>query len=111
MELTEVLPWLFPVLVDQQQSHYYCEQGGAAVMSQIDNIFIQVRARLRSEGIKLWEEPYYSEDLGSIEAAMEVGFQQIREFKLNTNSGELNHVGKLVKKSHYSDLHVRRLVF
>ncbi|XP_017109096.2 NEDD8 ultimate buster 1 [Drosophila bipectinata] len=40
-------------------------------MSQIDNIFIQVRARLRSEGIKLWEEPYYSEDLGSIEAAME----------------------------------------
>ncbi|KAH8344627.1 hypothetical protein KR067_001670 [Drosophila pandora] len=40
-------------------------------MSQIDNIFIQVRARLRSEGIKLWEEPYYSEDLGCIEAAME----------------------------------------
>ncbi|XP_068154466.1 NEDD8 ultimate buster 1 [Drosophila tropicalis] len=40
-------------------------------MSHIDNIFIQVRARLQAENIKLWEEPYYSEELGSIEAAME----------------------------------------
>nr|XP_016937292.1 NEDD8 ultimate buster 1 [Drosophila suzukii] len=40
-------------------------------MSHLDNIFIQVRARLQSEGVKLWEEPYYSEDLGSIEGALE----------------------------------------
>ncbi|XP_044248911.1 NEDD8 ultimate buster 1 [Drosophila takahashii] len=40
-------------------------------MSNLDNIFIQVRARLQSEGVKLWEEPYYSEDLGSIEGALE----------------------------------------
>lgn len=41
-------------------------------MSQIDNIFNQVRALLQSQGVKLWEEPYYSEELGSIEAAIEV---------------------------------------
>ncbi|XP_017056314.1 NEDD8 ultimate buster 1 [Drosophila ficusphila] len=40
-------------------------------MSHLDNILIQVRARLQSEGVKLWEEPYYSEDLGSIEGALE----------------------------------------
>ncbi|XP_030379452.1 NEDD8 ultimate buster 1 [Scaptodrosophila lebanonensis] len=40
-------------------------------MSQMDNIFIQIRARLQQQGIRLWEEPYYSEGLGSIEAAME----------------------------------------
>ncbi|KAH8344529.1 hypothetical protein KR084_005944 [Drosophila pseudotakahashii] len=40
-------------------------------MSNLDNIFIQVRSRLQSEGVKLWEEPYYSEDLGSIEGALE----------------------------------------
>ncbi|TDG39228.1 hypothetical protein AWZ03_014349 [Drosophila navojoa] len=40
-------------------------------MSQIDNIFNQVRARLQSQGIKLWEEPYYSDGLGSIEASIE----------------------------------------
>ncbi|XP_017125496.1 NEDD8 ultimate buster 1 isoform X1 [Drosophila elegans] len=40
-------------------------------MSDLDNIFINVRARLQSEGVKLWEEPYYSEELGSIEGALE----------------------------------------
>ncbi|KAH8380854.1 hypothetical protein KR200_008434 [Drosophila serrata] len=40
-------------------------------MSHIDNIFTQVRARLQAEGVKLWEEPYFSEGLGCIEAAME----------------------------------------
>ncbi|KAH8252630.1 hypothetical protein KR032_000871 [Drosophila birchii] len=40
-------------------------------MSHIDNIFTQVRARLQSEGVKLWEEPYFSEGLGCIEGAME----------------------------------------
>lgn len=41
-------------------------------MSQIDNIFNQVRALLQRQGVKLWEEPYYSEGLGSIEASIEV---------------------------------------
>lgn len=41
-------------------------------MSQIENIFNQVRARLQSQGIKLWEEPYYSDGLGSIEASIDV---------------------------------------
>lgn len=41
-------------------------------MSQIDNIFNQVRLLLQSQSIKLWEEPYYSEDLGSIEASIEL---------------------------------------
>ncbi|EDW65646.1 NEDD8 ultimate buster 1 [Drosophila virilis] len=40
-------------------------------MSQIDNIFNQVRARLQAQSIKLWEEPYYSEGVGSIEASIE----------------------------------------
>ncbi|KAH8382832.1 hypothetical protein KR009_005504 [Drosophila setifemur] len=40
-------------------------------MSQIDNTFIKLRARLRERDIKLWEEPYYSEGVGSIEAEME----------------------------------------
>ncbi|KAH8409075.1 hypothetical protein KR009_006286 [Drosophila setifemur] len=41
-------------------------------MSSIDNLFLQVRSRLQSEAIKLWEEPFYSEEFGSIEGAMEV---------------------------------------
>ncbi|KAL7744191.1 hypothetical protein ACLKA6_009164 [Drosophila palustris] len=41
-------------------------------MSHIDNIFNQVRALLQSQSIKLWEEPYYSEGLGSIEASIEL---------------------------------------
>nr|NP_001259756.1 uncharacterized protein Dmel_CG15445, isoform H [Drosophila melanogaster]NP_608436.4 uncharacterized protein Dmel_CG15445, isoform F [Drosophila melanogaster]NP_728390.1 uncharacterized protein Dmel_CG15445, isoform A [Drosophila melanogaster]NP_728391.3 uncharacterized protein Dmel_CG15445, isoform E [Drosophila melanogaster]NP_728392.2 uncharacterized protein Dmel_CG15445, isoform G [Drosophila melanogaster]AOQ11985.1 CG15445-RA [synthetic construct]AAF50848.2 uncharacterized protein Dme len=40
-------------------------------MSQNDNLLIQIRALLQSDGEKLWEEPYYSEDLGSIEGALE----------------------------------------
>ncbi|KAH8303942.1 hypothetical protein KR044_000408 [Drosophila immigrans] len=40
-------------------------------MTQIDNVFTQVRALLQSQGIKLWEEPYYNEELGSIEASIE----------------------------------------
>ncbi|KAH8416841.1 hypothetical protein KR222_007420 [Zaprionus bogoriensis] len=41
-------------------------------MSQFDNLFSQVRALLQSQGVKLWEEPYYSEGLGSIEVALEL---------------------------------------
>ncbi|KAH8386634.1 hypothetical protein KR093_001610 [Drosophila rubida] len=41
-------------------------------MTQIDNVFTQVRALLQSQSVKLWEEPYYNEELGSIEAAIEL---------------------------------------
>ncbi|KAH8330614.1 hypothetical protein KR067_005656 [Drosophila pandora] len=40
-------------------------------MSQIDNTFIRLRARLRERNIKLWEEPYYFEGVGSIESEMD----------------------------------------
>lgn len=40
-------------------------------MSHIDNIIIQVRARLQLLGIKLWEEPYYFADIGSIESEID----------------------------------------
>ncbi|KAH8304916.1 hypothetical protein KR018_004642 [Drosophila ironensis] len=40
-------------------------------MSQIDNTFIQLRARLRELDIKLWMEPYYFEGVGSIESEMD----------------------------------------
>jgi len=40
-------------------------------MSQINNIFIKLRARLRERDIKLWEEPYYFEEVGSIESEMD----------------------------------------
>ncbi|XP_014102311.1 NEDD8 ultimate buster 1 isoform X1 [Bactrocera oleae] len=40
-------------------------------MSHIDNVIIQVRARLQLLGIKLWEEPYYFSDIGSIESEID----------------------------------------
>ncbi|KAM7348693.1 NEDD8 ultimate buster 1 isoform 2-T2 [Cochliomyia hominivorax] len=40
-------------------------------MSQIDNIIIQVRARLQLLGIKLWLEPYYYEGVGCVEEEIE----------------------------------------
>ncbi|KAH8363681.1 hypothetical protein KR084_013010 [Drosophila pseudotakahashii] len=40
-------------------------------MSQINNTFIKLRSRLRERDIKLWEEPYYFEGVGSIETEME----------------------------------------
>ncbi|XP_016974421.1 NEDD8 ultimate buster 1 [Drosophila rhopaloa] len=40
-------------------------------MSQIDNTFIKLRARLRDRDIKLWEEPYYFDGVGSIESEMD----------------------------------------
>lgn len=40
-------------------------------MTQIDNTFIKLRARLRERDIKLWEEPYYLEGVGSIESEMD----------------------------------------
>ncbi|XP_017052858.2 NEDD8 ultimate buster 1 [Drosophila ficusphila] len=40
-------------------------------MSQIDNTFIKLRARLREQDIKLWEEPYYFEGVGSIDSEMD----------------------------------------
>ncbi|XP_065364111.1 NEDD8 ultimate buster 1-like [Calliphora vicina] len=40
-------------------------------MSQIDNIIIQVRARLQLLGIKLWLEPYYYDGVGCVEEEIE----------------------------------------
>ncbi|XP_068156814.1 NEDD8 ultimate buster 1 [Drosophila tropicalis] len=40
-------------------------------MSEIDNTFVKLRARLRELDIKLWEEPYYYEEVGSIESEMD----------------------------------------
>ncbi|XP_022209871.2 NEDD8 ultimate buster 1 [Drosophila obscura] len=40
-------------------------------MSHIDNNLIKVRELLRERNIKLWEEPYYTEGLGSIATALE----------------------------------------
>lgn len=41
-------------------------------MSKIDNIIIQVRARLQTMGIKLWLEPYYYDEVGCVEEEIEV---------------------------------------
>lgn len=38
----------------------------------IDNILIQTRCCLQSEGIKLWLEPYYLEGIGPNDAELEV---------------------------------------
>lgn len=43
-------------------------------MSHIDNILIQVRSLLQQQGIKLWLEPYFYEEIGSIESEIEVCF-------------------------------------
>ncbi|XP_004523948.1 NEDD8 ultimate buster 1 [Ceratitis capitata] len=40
-------------------------------MSNIDNVIIQVRARLNFLKIHLWEEPYYYADIGSIESEID----------------------------------------
>ncbi|XP_075156008.1 NEDD8 ultimate buster 1 [Haematobia irritans] len=40
-------------------------------MSQIDNIIIQVRARLQALSIKLWLEPYYYDGVGCVEDEIE----------------------------------------
>ncbi|SPP83553.1 NEDD8 ultimate buster 1 [Drosophila guanche] len=40
-------------------------------MSLIDNTLIKVHARLRERNIKLWEEPFYFEGIGSIESELE----------------------------------------
>jgi len=40
-------------------------------MSQINNTFLKLRARLRERDIKLWEDPYYFEGVGSIESEMD----------------------------------------
>lgn len=49
-------------------------------MSQIDNIIIQVRARLQSMGIKLWLEPYYYDEVGCVEDEIEVNITNDKIF-------------------------------
>lgn len=56
-------------------------------MSQIDNIIIQVRARLHLLGIKLWLEPYYYDEVGCVEEEIEVsakGLMGVHTFCLQT---------------------------
>lgn len=38
----------------------------------IENVLIQVRAKLQENGIKLWLSPYYSNDIGPIDSELEV---------------------------------------
>ncbi|KAM8704503.1 hypothetical protein ACLKA7_009019 [Drosophila subpalustris] len=40
-------------------------------MSEIEDILVRLRARLQERDIKLWEEPYYVENVGSSDAALE----------------------------------------
>lgn len=39
---------------------------------RLDNILIQVTSRLRANGIKLWLEPYHSEEFGPCNTELEV---------------------------------------
>lgn len=43
-----------------------------AISLPIENILIQVRAKLQNEQIKLWLEPYYEEGIGPIDSELEV---------------------------------------
>lgn len=38
----------------------------------IENCLIQVRSSLQAEGIKLWLEPYYLQDIGPVDSEIEV---------------------------------------
>lgn len=39
---------------------------------RLDNILIQVTSRLRENGIKLWLEPYHTDEFGTCTAELEV---------------------------------------
>lgn len=43
-----------------------------AISLPIENILIQVRAKLQNEQIKLWLPPYYEEGIGPIDSELEV---------------------------------------
>lgn len=38
----------------------------------IENVFIQVRAKLQENGVKLWLEPYYIDGIGPVDTELEV---------------------------------------
>lgn len=38
----------------------------------IENCLIQVRSTLQAEGIKLWLEPFYLQDIGPVDSEIEV---------------------------------------
>lgn len=38
----------------------------------IENVLIQVRAKLQENGVKLWLEPYYIDGIGPVDAELEV---------------------------------------
>ncbi|EDV92835.1 NEDD8 ultimate buster 1 [Drosophila grimshawi] len=46
-------------------------------MAEIESILIQLRARLQERNIKLWEAPYYVENVGCNEAAVEELCQEL----------------------------------
>lgn len=49
----------------------------------IENVLIQVRAKLQTEQIKLWLPPYYEEGIGPIESELEVRIP-IAEFRFSS---------------------------
>lgn len=53
---------------------------------RLDNILIQVTSSLRENGIKLWLEPYHSDEFGPCHAELEVRFCTKKEDFLNTFS-------------------------
>lgn len=38
----------------------------------IENVLVQIRARLLQNGIKLWLAPYYIENIGPVDSEMKV---------------------------------------
>ncbi|XP_030080831.1 NEDD8 ultimate buster 1 [Drosophila hydei] len=56
-------------------------------MSEVENNLVQLRARLQERGVKLWESPYYVENVGSSDSAVEVLAQELsREMHITAAS-------------------------
>lgn len=51
-----------------------------AISLSIENVLIQVRAKLQENGIKLWLSPYYSDEIGPNEAELEVSVLFTKNF-------------------------------
>lgn len=52
-----------------------------AISLPIENVLIQVRAKLQSEHIKLWLPPYYEEGIGPVDSELEVSASGRNTFK------------------------------
>lgn len=66
-----ILGW-FPEAFEQQRNNSEVWEKMASSSLNIDNILIQTRCCLQSEGIKLWLEPYYLEGIGPNDDELEV---------------------------------------